>query len=188
MRVGSSELKSNHFVWIQERIRGKLKNHPGLAAFGVGRELRELPTVLNEGEYLLDIIQGSYANQTGVLLRTTTRVIFFAKGIVSTKVEEFPLDKLTSVQYSTGLMLGDITIFASGNKAETTNTVKAHTRTFVDGLRSQLELSKKPTASYPHAAQGTGTIAELEKLAGLKERGLLTDEEFTAAKRKLLGL
>jgi len=34
----------------------------------------------------------------------------------------------------------------------------------------------------------TAVSAELEALAGLKERGLLTDEEFAAAKRRLLGL
>jgi hypothetical protein len=87
-----------------------LKNHPGLGAFGVGRELRQIPTILAPDEYLLDIIQGQYGKQTGVLLRTTSRLIFFGKGIISAKVEEFPLDKLTSVQYSTGLMLGDVTI------------------------------------------------------------------------------
>ena len=31
-------------------------------------------------------------------------------------------------------------------------------------------------------------MAELEKLATMKERGLLSDEEFAAAKRKVLGI
>lgn len=36
-------------------------------------------------------------------------------------------------------------------------------------------------------AQSQGLVHELERLAALKERGHLTEEEFTAAKRKLLG-
>lgn len=36
-------------------------------------------------------------------------------------------------------------------------------------------------------AQPQGLVQELERLAALKERGHLTEEEFTAAKRKLLG-
>jgi voltage-gated potassium channel len=36
-------------------------------------------------------------------------------------------------------------------------------------------------------APQTGLVQELERLAALKERGHLTEEEFTAAKRKLLG-
>jgi voltage-gated potassium channel len=34
---------------------------------------------------------------------------------------------------------------------------------------------------------GTGLVSELERLAALRERGLLSEEEFSAAKRKLLG-
>jgi hypothetical protein len=165
-----------------------LKGHPGLGAFGVGRELKQISSMLNPGELLLDIPQGQYGNQTGVLLRTTTRLIFFAKGLVSTKVEEFPLDKVTSVQYTTGMLLGDVTIFASGNKAEIKNTVKVHTKPFVDGLRIQLDSAKLTTAPTKAAQSHDGTMAELEKLASLKERGLLSDEEFTAAKRKVLGI
>jgi Short C-terminal domain len=40
----------------------------------------------------------------------------------------------------------------------------------------------------PLAPAGDPTIAELERLASLKEQGILTDEEFAAAKAKVLGL
>jgi voltage-gated potassium channel len=37
------------------------------------------------------------------------------------------------------------------------------------------------------AEPGAGLVSELERLAALRERGLLSEEEFSAAKRKLLG-
>ncbi len=40
---------------------------------------------------------------------------------------------------------------------------------------------KSPTSAQPAA------LDQLEKLAGLKDRGILTEDEFTAEKRKLLG-
>ena len=40
----------------------------------------------------------------------------------------------------------------------------------------------------PAAPAGDPTIAELEKLAALKQQGILSDEEFAAAKAKLLGI
>ena len=40
----------------------------------------------------------------------------------------------------------------------------------------------------PAAPAGDPTIAELEKLAALKQQGILTEEEFAAAKAKLLGI
>lgn len=46
-----------------------------------------------------------------------------------------------------------------------------------------------PPAAAPAApGGGSDTVAELQKLATLKEYGILSDEEFAAAKAKLLGL
>jgi hypothetical protein len=46
-----------------------------------------------------------------------------------------------------------------------------------------------PTAApAPAPAAPTDSTAELERLAKLHESGALSDEEFTAAKSKLLGL
>ena len=44
-----------------------------------------------------------------------------------------------------------------------------------------------PAAAPPAAAGGTDLVAELQKLAALKEQGILSDDEFAAAKAKLLG-
>lgn len=42
-------------------------------------------------------------------------------------------------------------------------------------------------AAAPPAAAGNDSLAELERLGQMKADGLLTDEEFAAAKAKLLG-
>jgi hypothetical protein len=44
-----------------------------------------------------------------------------------------------------------------------------------------------PPPAYAAPAAGTDTIAELEKLARLHESGALSDEEFAAAKARVLG-
>jgi len=43
-------------------------------------------------------------------------------------------------------------------------------------------------AQQQAAAPATDTTAELKKLADLHEQGVLTDEEFAASKKKLLGI
>ena len=45
-----------------------------------------------------------------------------------------------------------------------------------------------PPAPAPPAAGGSDMTAELERLAALRNQGVLTDDEFAAAKAKLLGL
>ena len=47
--------------------------------------------------------------------------------------------------------------------------------------------SPPPAAAAPAAAAGGDLAADLERLAGLRSQGLLTDEEFAAAKARLLG-
>lgn len=43
-------------------------------------------------------------------------------------------------------------------------------------------------AAQQPAAPAGDAMAELQKLAAMKQQGLLSDEEFTAMKSKLLGL
>ncbi len=42
-------------------------------------------------------------------------------------------------------------------------------------------------APAPAAADSSNLVDELQKLASLKEQGILSEDEFTAAKNKLLG-
>lgn len=44
-----------------------------------------------------------------------------------------------------------------------------------------------PAAAAAPGAGGVDIVAELQKLAGLHQQGILSDEEFAAAKAKLLG-
>ena len=54
---------------------------------------------------------------------------------------------------------------------------------------AQQAVAQQQAAAAPAAAPGGGTdvVAELQKLAALKEQGILSDDEFAAAKAKLLG-
>ena len=53
----------------------------------------------------------------------------------------------------------------------------------------QAQYAAPPPAPAPAApAGGADMTAELERLATLRNQGVLTDEEFAAAKAKLLGL
>lgn len=64
-----------------------------------------------------------------------------------------------------------------------------------DGMtRRDIERAQAQEASFRAYVQdaaggggGGGTAAELERLAGVKDRGVITDEEFAQQKAKLLG-
>ncbi len=57
------------------------------------------------------------------------------------------------------------------------------------GQRRAEEAAAQQQAAAPAAAPAsTDVTAEIQKLADLHDSGALTDEEFTAMKKKLLGL
>ena len=135
------------------------------------------------------MIQGSYEGRMGVLVATNKRLVFVDKGIVRVRVEDFPYDKITSIQYETGWVMGTVTIFASGNRAEIKNVMRGRTRTFGDYVRARVSAPAKNASSpAPSAAKPAeeDVIDKLERLAKLKEQGILTEEEFNTQKSKLL--
>ncbi|WP_022894626.1 SHOCT domain-containing protein [Agromyces subbeticus] len=53
--------------------------------------------------------------------------------------------------------------------------------------QQQAAAAAPAAAAATAPAGGTDLVAELQKLAALKEQGILSDDEFAAAKAKLLG-
>ncbi|MFF2372229.1 SHOCT domain-containing protein [Agromyces sp. NPDC058110] len=53
--------------------------------------------------------------------------------------------------------------------------------------QQQYAQQQAAAAAPPAPAAGVDIVAELQKLGALKEQGILSDEEFAAAKAKLLG-
>ncbi len=174
-----------------EQIRLQIKSIDGLSTLLGKREIKELPNILWENENVENLIQGTYNNGNGILVATNTRLIFIDKGLVfGLKVEDFPYDKISSIQYSTGLLLGKLTIFASGNKAVIDNVDKQRVRIFGDVVRNKI--SSKDTVETPtnqsqqKKDNSDDVVSKLERLAKLKEQGILTEEEFNQQKLKIL--
>ena len=51
----------------------------------------------------------------------------------------------------------------------------------------QYQQPPPPPAPQPAAADSSNLVDELQKLASLRDQGILSEDEFTAAKNKLLG-
>ncbi|VXC12214.1 Short C-terminal domain-containing protein [Flavobacterium sp. 9R] len=149
------------------------------------REINELPNILASTEKIDNIAQGTYNNGQGILVSTNRRLIFVDKGIIfGLKVEDFPLDKISSIQYETGLLLGSIKIFTTGNVAKIDNVEKSSAKSFSEFVRDKLSQPKEVITST--IISEPSILDQLEKLAKLKESGILTEDEFFEQKKKLL--
>ena len=184
-KQNDSDLKNARLNEIKKQIQElKLSN---ISNYLGRKEINELPQILAESETIDNIAQGTYNNGQGILVSTNRRLVFVDKGLLyGLKVEDFPLDKITTIQYETGLLLGEIKIHTSGNIAKIDNVEKATARAFAEFIRNKLSQPKETTA--PIIKNQPDVYDQLEKLAKLKEQGILTQEEFDTQKKKLLNL
>ncbi len=108
------------------------------------------------------------------------KVVQTRKSILNSSLEEIPMKNISSVEISTGL-IPTVNVYTSGNTLTFRADVLQGPK-FVEVLR---ECLANRSDSKPVAV--TSDVDQIEKLAALLEKGLLTREEFDKKKRDLLG-
>lgn len=172
----------------QQAINAQLQTLDGIDKWIGKREIRELPSILWENETLKQIVVGWYKSGYGILVATDRRLIFIDKGMLGgLRVEDFAYDKISSIEYNTSWVSGQIIIYASGNKAVIEQVAKDQCRSFCDNVRALIDAVSSHSRVTPEQPS-QDYVAELERLAELKNRGIITEEDFLAKKKQLLGL
>ena len=170
--------------------------------FGAGREMKRLVNHLWEGEQVQLMAAGRYGAGQGLLVLTDRRLLFVMDGLTRQTTEDFPLDKVSSVQWTTSMVWGTLTIFASGNKADIDQMDKKDGKQLADAIRGRLAAPARPVHAPPslmhqHAlgrpsampqppTAGPDVYEQLRKLGELRDLGVVTPDEFDTKKRELL--
>ncbi len=101
----------------KEVVEQQLKKLNSAKRLGVGKELKHLHEVINKGENILGHTRGFYNKNTWLICITDRRVIFLDKGMIyGMKQAEIPLKNVSSVNYETGILGGNLTITAGGSE------------------------------------------------------------------------
>ncbi len=196
-----------------EDIQQQIAAIEGASRFIPRKEIKELPSVLGADERVEQLTPGFYNGGIGLLVATNRRLIFVDKGMLyGLRVEDFHYDRISSIQYKTGLLLGEITIFASGNRAEISQVEKSMVRQFGEYVQTRIGRPPPLPAAAPPATapirmtQSSASapplpppplsvaqdpaddviISKLERLAALKQQGILTEQEFLEQKARIL--
>lgn len=140
----------------------------------------------------------------GEVTVTQTSVIINRKGFFALMQnlrgsKEISISNITAVQFKKpGLTNGFIQFSFSGSSEKSGGSFKAasdeNSVVFSGKHLSQFEyvrdlvnyLRNQPV--NPAQPANNGSISDLEKLAELKERGIITEDEFAAKKQQILGL
>ena len=156
--------------------------------FGARREIRKLVGYLWEGETVQYLAGGFYGGGLGLVALTDRRLLFLRDGWVNKATEDFPIEKISSVQWRSGFSQGTLTVYASGNKAEIKQIVNADGSRIADVIRNR-QTGPQTAAPAPTPVQPPqdGIGDQLTKLWQLVQAGAMTRDEFEAAKAQLLG-
>jgi len=157
--------------------------------FFTKKELNYLPEALSDGEQVIAFTSGLMDGNTWLITLTDRRIIFLDKGMIyGLDQTTIDLDKINAVSGSTGIIFGKITIEDGASRREIDNvwkkTVKIFTNKVQDAIERKRHLSRQPTVAVPVEED---PYSKLERLSGLKDKGIITKDEFLKEKRKILG-
>lgn len=161
------------------------------STLGSKREIQRLPEVLWEGETVVMLATGVYGKGNGLVAMTDQRLIFLKHGIMSQQVEDFPYGRISSVQWSGGMIMGTLQVFASGNKAEIKQMPKDQGKDLADALRARIAgvvpgAPPAGAASAPAPAAGQDVAGRLATLDGLRSQGLVSEQEYAERRAQIL--
>lgn len=163
---------------------------------GYKKNLRLVKEHLNEGETIQASVYGEYEKEvmgnevpkSGILVATEKRVVFFGKRMFGHDMESFLFSNISSIENSKGFMGHSVTIHASGNKVNmkwiNSGDVNQFAKYVNDKLNSANESS--PDRSDKQTGEEEDIPTQIQKLSDLKEKGILTEEEFETKKSELL--
>jgi len=115
-----------------------------------------------------------YLEETGITIKIP--------GLFSGETKHFDFNHIASVEIDTPLIgFSSITIFAGGTQMSANGFTKAEVKQIKEGI----EAGKKASTTQSNGGQ-TSIADEIQKLKGLLDSGVLTQQEFDTQKAKLL--
>jgi len=140
---------------------------------------------------VLSISNSSYANPSGLLALTDERVIFAGHARHMLTLVAHPLADIRSIDFERSVLNSFLRLRSGDAGSPTIETFRpdpGRTQAFVDAVTAAVAHAKASAASAAAPAPTPASTAdELAKIADLHDRGALTDDEFAAAKAKILG-
>lgn len=150
---------------------------------------------LDEGEDVSYSVLGAYETKmmgkdtvrNGVMLATDKRLFFYGKRTFGYDIEVFPYENVSSIEMGKGMMGHSIAFFSSGNKVKMKWINHGDIQGFIAHVKGSI--GKSSAKGQVAATQETASAAdEIKRFAELRDSGVITEEEFDAKKKQLLGI
>jgi hypothetical protein len=175
-------------------VKRQIEQYKHSYIFWTGKEIRALPEILDEDEDIRAVTSGYMNNATWLAVCTTRRLIFLNCGMFfGMRQIQLPLDRIQSIDHAFTIAFGSISVWDGASSFTISMVMKSSIIPFVRATQEAMYEHRKYMARAHHpqtsatAAAPLDVASQLSKLADLKERGHLTEDEFQTQKRRLLG-
>ena len=160
------------------------------------KALASIEEILHDGERVtatlrtvLTVSNSSNANPSGLLALTTERLIFAGHVRHTLTLVTHPLTDIRSIEFERGVVASFLRLRTGDVSAASVTAFRpaaGRAQPFVDAVTDAVARAA-PAPPASGTAPPLSTADELAKIADLHDRGALTDDEFAAAKAKILG-
>lgn len=179
-----------------EEVRAQIRAIPHRYVFFTGKEIRALPELLSTQESIRGLTSGMLDGDTWLAVCTNKRLVFVNRGMIyGLRQIQLPLDRIQSIDHQYGLVFGTIRVWDGASYFTISMVLRPSIQPFVATVQEEMKREKKEARSMTisnlpdalsAAAAPVDVASQLERLAALKEKGVITPEEFEAQKKKLL--
>lgn len=150
----------------------------GVKIVSAKKSFAELHKHLKENEEILTIV-----DSVSLIVVTNERFLRITTNLFSpTDVKDIPLKSITNIEIDAGFLTTKIWIITAGGKTDVILDKKEKANKLKDVINNAISNSDKDLS----ADKKVDVYEQLEKLANLKEKGVLTEEEFKIQKERLL--
>ena len=144
-----------------------------------------------DGEEACIIVESSYTMPkmyTKKLIITTRRAIIYKPELIGSSVEDFQLNFISNVDVKKGMRRSDITIHAGLESHTIEHVNNGDAQRAVHLLKANIQAFNQvpQTAQQVQPIESLDIADQFKKLAELKDQGILSEDEFKKAKKKIL--
>lgn len=129
-------------------------------------------------------LMGKDSIRKGIFVATENRLVFYAKKLFGYDLESFPFKNISSLEKSKGFMGHSISFFASGNNAKMKWINEGDINGFTEYVNSKIGKTESTQNTVNQNEKGIPEL--IQQLSELKEKGILSEEEFNTKKAELL--
>ncbi|WP_024748150.1 PH domain-containing protein [Levilactobacillus namurensis] len=168
-----------------DRIKSQIKSAGIPSMTGMKKELAALPDIIDDKETITYAVNGGLKGNTVLMVCTNKRILFIDKGMVyGVKSTEIPLDSVNAVSYSSGMLLSKISVTNGATTTQIVSIPKNTAPIMVERIKEARDAYQKNMTS----PEKSSSITDLRELKALLDDGILTQEEFNAKKKQILGI